>query len=127
MNRTVKRLCIAVVFPLLSLCMYWVMLDGDYSTNQLLLASAIAIMVAIGIFLYAPIAKKVERRGFAWTLGFIATLLLAGVGLIYMLDGTKAWGWPVLFFAIWAPVVHQLCKQLDDEVKFSFLKAPGKC
>ena len=126
MKRTVKRLFVAIVFPLLSLLQYWIVLDDDYSTNKLLLASAIAIVVAAGIFLYAPIAKKVERGGLAWASGFTATVLLAAIGFMYMLDGTKAWGWPVFFFAIWVPVVHQLCQQLDVEVKLSFFKAPRK-
>ena len=42
--------------PLFTLLSYWQGVRGEISTNQLLLASAIAILVAAGMFLYAPIA-----------------------------------------------------------------------
>ena len=122
MNRSVKRLAIAICFPLLSLWQYWTRLDDNYNTTQLLLASSVAIVVATIIFLYAPIAKKVERGSPAWVLGLLATLSLGTLGFIY--DDTTTWGWPVLFFAIWMPVVHVCCKHLDAEVKWSFFKAP---
>ena len=69
MKRIVKRLTFAVTFPLLSLSLYWREIDGDYSASQLVLASAIVIVAATGIFLYTPIAKRVERGSLAWGWG----------------------------------------------------------
>ena len=122
-RKTTRRLGLAVFLPLLSLLLYWHRLHGDYSTNQLLLASSVAIVAATGLYLYAPIARKVERGSLAWGLLWIAVITLGAIGLI---NDTEAWGFPLTFFAIWAPIYHALCKQEEKETRGSFFKAPQK-
>lgn len=121
MKRTIKRLAFSVTFPLIALWQYWYSAkrDGDYSTNQLLLASAIAIVVAAAIFLYVPIAKKVERWSIAWWLGLMAIMFLGATAIIihWLYEAHRAWSHAVIFFTIWIPVIHGTSKHLDTKVK----------
>ena len=119
MKRTIKRLALSVTHPLLALWLYWGRLHGDYSTNQLLLASAIAIVVAAAIFLYVPIAKKVERWSIAWWLGLMAIMFLGATAITIKLlyEAHRAWSDAVIFFTIWIPVIHGTSKHLDTKVK----------
>ena len=104
----------SITIPLLSLLLYWGRLHGNYSTDQLLLASAIAIAVAAGLYLYAPVARKVERWSTAWILLWIVVIAVGVTGFIY---DTHPWGFPVAFIAIWAPVHHSICRLNVGESK----------
>lgn len=123
---TGKRLALSVFLSLLSLLLYLQRLHGEYSTNQLVLASAIAILAGAGLFLYAPIVRKVESVGIAWGLFWIAFIILGAIGLIGIIGviDVEPWGFPLVFFTIWAPIYHNLCTQEEGKVKLSFFKAP---
>ena len=122
--------------------MAWVCVN--YSTTQLLLASVIAILVAIGLFLYVPIARKVERGSIAWGLIWIAVIALGALGFI---SDAEPWGFPLFLLAIWArcftacadkrrgretiktlatiisQVRHELCRLEEGKVRPAFFKA----
>lgn len=119
-----KRLTMSVLLPLLSLLSYWQRLHGEYSTNQLVLASAIAILAGTGLFLYATIVRKVERVSIAWGLFWIAVIIIGAIGLIGNIGifYAEPWGFPLVFFAIWAPIYHKLCRQEEGKVKLRFFK-----
>ena len=109
---TAKRLALSGWLPLFSLLSYLLGFRGDYRTDQLFLASAIALLVATGLFLNAPIARKVERGSIAWGLLWIAVVALGSIGYI---SDAKPWGIPLFLFAIWAPVYHCLCRQEEGK------------
>ena len=79
---TAKRLSMCPWLPLFTLLSYWLGIRGDYGTNQLLAISAIAILVAAGLFMYAPIARKVEHGSIAWRLLWIAVITFGAVGFV---------------------------------------------
>lgn len=127
-----------------------VLLDGSsegYCTNHLLFASAIAILVATGLFLYTPIVLKVERGSIAWGLLWIAVITLGSIGYI-----SDAEPWALLYsfprfglrcFTTCAvkrrerettkalasttgKMRYELCRLEEGKVKLSFFKAPQK-
>ena len=123
-----KRLALSVFLPLLSLLLYLQRLRGDYSTYQLVLASAIAIMAGAGLFLYAPIVRRVERVSIAWGLFWIAVIIIGAIGLIGNIGifHGEPWGFPLVFFAIWAPIYHKISRQEEGKVKLRFFKTLQK-
>lgn len=125
---TRKRLVMSVLLPLLCLLSYWQSLHGNYSTYQLLLASAIAILAGAGLFLYTTIVRMVESAGKAWGLFWIAATILGAIGLTGVIGAinVEPWGLPLVFFTIWAPIYYKLCTRDDGKVKLSFFKAPQK-
>ena len=125
---TRKRLVMSVLLPLLCLLSYWQSLHGDYSTYQLLLASAIAILAGAGLFLYTTIVRKVESAGKAWGLFWIAATILGAIGLTGVIGAinVEPWGLPLVFFVIWAPIYYKLCTRDDGKVKLRFFKALQK-
>jgi len=118
----------SVLLPLLCLLSYWQGLHGDYSTYQILLASAIAILAGAGLFTYASIVRKVESVGIAWGLFWIAATILGAIGLMGIIGiwNAEPWGFPLVFFVIWAPIYHKLSRQEEGKVKLKFFKALQK-
>lgn len=96
-----KSLALSGWLPLFTLLPYWLGVRGNYSTNQLLLASAIALLVAAGLFLYVRVAREIERGSIVWGLLWIAIIALGAVGFI---SDAEPWGFPLFLFAIWVPV-----------------------
>ena len=113
-GRISGRLGMSITMPLVSLGLYWQRLHGDYTTEEMLVASAIAIVVAAGLYLYAPIARRIERWSAAWVLLWIVVIT---VGVIGFINDTQAWGFPISFIAIWAPVYHSLCRRQEGSSK----------
>ena len=127
MISTAYRVLLAVLYPFLTLFLYLRELDGNYGAGRLVLASAIALVLAIGIFLYPPIAKRVEPRSVAWYLGLAVSVMLVVHGMVASIDPANTWGFPVTFFACWIPAIHVACKSLDKlDEGWSFFKAPRK-
>ncbi len=120
MKRIARRLLLAIVFPAFSLHLYWKEAEG-----QTMLAAAIALVLAIGIFLYPPIAKRIERWSPAWNLGAFVSLALFVTGFVASLDPANTWGWPISMFALGIPFIHVVSKGLDNE--WRFFKAAQKC
>ena len=56
-TKTGQRLGLALAYPLITLWLYWRGLD-EYSAEEMLLASVLAVLVAVGIFLYIPVGQK---------------------------------------------------------------------
>ena len=83
---TAKRLALSGWLPLFSLMSYWQEVRSDYSASKLLLASAIAILVAPGLFLYESIARKVKCGTIVSELLWIAVIAhgAIGLGMIYL-------------------------------------------
>ncbi len=124
-----KRLVMSVLLPLLCMFVYWQRLHGDYSTYQLLVAVSIAVLAGAGLFLYATIARKVERISIAWGLFRIAVIIIGTIGLIGIIGMfyvDEPWGFPLVCYAIWAPIFYKIYRQSEGMVKFSFFKAPQK-
>ena len=114
MKMSVARVLNALVFPIFGLVMYWRELDGDYGAGQMVVAGAIALVLSIGIYVYPPIAKRIESKSVAWLLGLGLTVIIVLVGATNSLTNPEnTWGMPVAFFAIWIPVIHVVSRSLD--------------
>ena len=111
--------------PLTSLLFYWREVGGDYSDNQLLWSSSIAILLAIGLFFYVPIGQKIEPRSIAWGWLLFILILVAGFGLIGLI-GDKPWGFSLTLLACFLPSYHEICRLQANKYKYSFFKAPEK-
>ena len=116
------RLILSVCFPLLSLHAYWRDLDGNYSGMQFLWGLVIAIIATVAIFLYVPVAKKVERGSVVWTFGLLFAIFVPAVVILGSMGETKIWGRAVSFFALWIPVIHISAQRWDKTYKWSFFK-----
>lgn len=121
MSKFSRRLVISMFFPLLSFYFYWTQIDGDYTGNQLLWALVITLMAILVIFLYFPVAKKIERGSMAWSLGLISVMFLVSVGIVGLI-GSIAWGLAVGVFACWIPVIHEIAYNWDKTYKWSLFK-----
>jgi hypothetical protein len=126
MRNVLKKLAMSAFLPLLSLLLYWQRLHGDYSTYQLVLASSIAILIAVGLFLYASIARKVERGSIAWGFLLIVSMMVAAMGIIEMLGTGRPWGFPLFFLAMWIPIYHEICRVDQERTNAGLFKASSK-
>ena len=111
-NKFVGRLILPVLFPLINFFHYWTTFDGAYTDMDLLWGGIVAVALGVAIFMYFPIAQKIEHFSFAW---FTVLLVFIGIfGFGWVLSTTHfplpytAWGNYALSFAISIPVIHQL-------------------
>lgn len=139
MMKFFMRILISGLFP--GWCLYFYLnhdLDGDYSKAQLLWSSLITIIVAISVFMYVPVAKKIERGSLIWRLGLGFTIVLAVIGLgrwffeffivLHLPEdlmtsdvGISEWGASLLMIAIYIPVIHSTAANWDIGHKWSSL------
>ena len=61
------RVLVTISFPALALMAYWPRWYRDsQSMDQLFLVIAIGVLVAAGMYMYFPLAKKVKLLSFTW-------------------------------------------------------------
>lgn len=117
-----KKIGFALVYPMITLWIYWRRLarQDEYALEEMLLASGVALFVAVGIFLYVPLAKKVRRGSPVWIVGIA---LITGLIIVGATQEGRTWAWPLLFFAIWMPVIHVCCQHIDAGSRWRFHNA----
>lgn len=125
-NKFIGRLILPVLFPLIAFHMYWSEFNGAYTDMDLLWGGIVAVALGVVIFLYEPLAKRIEYFSLAW---FLLLLVFIGIfGFGWVLSTTHfplpytAWGSYALWFAILMPVIHQLFHYVDKRQKGSFYK-----
>ena len=123
-NPLFKRLTLSVCFPFLGLYTYWRDLNGDHSGTQLLWGIVVAIIAGLAIFLYVPVAKKVERGSIVWTLGLLFAILVPAVLILGSMGETIVWARAVSLFAIMTPAIHLSAQRCDRRYTWSLLKRP---
>ena len=106
--------------------MYWREFDGAYTEMDLLWGGVVAVALGVVIFVYEPIAKKIEHFSLAWFFVLFIFLGLLGFGLIlsdfHFPLPYRAWGNYTLWFAISIPFTHQLFHYSGKPRKGSFFK-----
>ena len=124
MSKFSRRLLTSVFFPSLSFYFYWTQIDGNYSEKQLVWALVITTITSLVIFLYFPVAKKVERGSVAWSLGLIFMMFLISTGIVGLI-GDDPWGLGVGVFATSIPGIHEIARNWDKTYKWSLFKRPS--
>ena len=119
-KKYVLRTGISTFYPLFSFSSYWRAFDGNYTGMDVFWGTSVTIALAIAIYLYFPIAKKIEHGSIIWFLGLLTTICLFALGSV--LSGLwthwifmtpvkeEAWGEYIWFFAIWIPTIHLIAK-----------------
>ena len=116
--KKLKRIGFSTATPLYLLFIWWKAFDGAYTQSDVLWITAISISLAIGLYLYLPIAKKVKTFSLIWFIFLGATIFFVSEGLIGIgFDGVdideeffpisfRAWGEFKLYFGLWIPVIY---------------------
>ena len=118
----VRRIIASTTYTGISTFLYFREIEGPVSTEHALLVVAVALFVSMGIYFLLPLARKVKKGSTAYKLVWVATIGLWALGIIGEIESTKAWSWPVLFFAIWLPVIFHIGQHVEDRMRFK--KAP---
>ena len=118
---------VAVCVPLIAFYNYWRQFDGTYSEMDLLWAGVVSIFLGMAIFMYFPVAKKIENFSMAWFFMLNIFVFLMFCGVIFsafdmpIID--RAWGYYILYFATSIPVIHYLFRYTGKHrQKDSFFK-----
>ncbi|MCY4170878.1 MAG: hypothetical protein OXE59_03065 [Bacteroidetes bacterium] len=125
-NKFIGRLILPVLFPLTAFHNYRSEFNGAYTDMDLLWGGIVAVALGVAIFLYEPLAKRIEHFSLAWFLLLLVFIGIFGFGLF--LSSTHfplpytAWGSYAVWFAILMPVIHQLYHNVDKRQKGSFYK-----
>ena len=117
------RLTASLVYPLLGFVNYWRAFDGEADQADLLSGIVVSGVLSVAIFMYFPIAKKVENFSLAWFLGLIVSLNLVLCGG-YVMSGSlyspvefRAWGNYMLLFGVFMPVMHVIFRSIGKPRK----------
>jgi len=60
-NKFMGRLILPVLYPLIAFYMYWSEFNGTYTDMDLLWGGIVAVALGVAIFLYEPLAKRIEH------------------------------------------------------------------
>ena len=127
-----------MIYPLLGFWGYWLDLrralgrgtiEGGY-TIPLLWGGVVTLILIVAIYLYFPLAKKIEPGSIVSYVGlFLAMIvLLIGHSIEWSEHSTtleKAWGEYVSHIGLWSPVIHIIFRaQEDKRYKFSAFGRP---
>lgn len=136
MNTQIRRI-VGSLLPLMVFWRYWDTLGGDYTRSDILWGIGVTAAFVLAIYLYFPLAKKVERGSGIWFLGLFAIIYLVKHGLVlmgvwinlpseYLPVEQIAWGHYMLFSAFCIPVIHMGAKGLPTLNKITLLKGPAR-
>lgn len=113
----------SVGYPLLAFWIYWQAFDGDYTETDILWGVVVTVILASAIYLYFPIAKRVEYGSIIWFFGLFAMICLLALGTVlvgfwthWIIDipvAERARGEYIMYFAIFMLVIHVIAKAQD--------------
>ncbi len=122
-NTHFRRIVGSVGYPLLAFWIYWKAFDGGYTETDILWGVVVTIILASAIYLYFPIAKRVEYGSIIWFFGLFAMICLLALGTVlqglwthWIIDipvAEQAWGEYIMYFAIWTPIIDMIAKAQD--------------
>lgn len=132
MNTQIRRI-VGSLYPLIVFWRYWDTLDCDYTRSDILWGIGVTVAFALAIYLYFPLAKKVERGSGLWFLGLFTIIYLVKHGLVlmgvwvdlpskYLPVEQIAWGHYMLFSAFFIPILHMSAKGSHTLSKMTLLK-----
>ena len=112
-KKFVGRLAIPALSLLIPFRWYLMTFDGAYSKMDFSSGVVVSIALGVAIFMYEPIAKKIERFSMAWFLVLLISVSLFVGGWIiadpYFLRlplTHRAWGEYMLAFGFLIPIIH---------------------
>ncbi len=120
---TVKRVAIALAFPLLAAWNYGRELGSVPDAGQMIWLCVIVFLVSGGIYLGGPVAKRIEYWSPAHMLLLAAALLLFVLAFPFFIRDSVSdslnhpWAWPLMFFAWCIPVIHISCRRMGVKRK----------
>ncbi len=119
----------SVLFPLIAFHGYWREFDGAYADMDLLWIGVVMVVLGTAIFMYFPIANKIETFSPAWFLGLLILVNFVVGGWImtdpYFLPlpiAHRAWGEYIFIFGLLIPIIHFLALKSHTSQKGSFFK-----
>lgn len=114
------RLSVSIGYSLICFYNYWRAFDGAYTKMDLLWGGMVTVVLSMAIFMYEPVAKKIQTFSLAWFFGLlIVTNLLVGGWVIsdpYFLRLPlvyRAWGEYILMLGILIPIMHQVFRHIN--------------
>ena len=122
-NQRFRSIVGSLGVPLVAFWSYSSVYYGDYAGTDMLWGVVVSVAFALAIYLYFPIAKKVERGSLIWLLGLFAIISLFAFGVVLIGFGThyilmipaaeQAWGNYMLSSAFGIPAIHVGAKAQD--------------
>lgn len=139
-NVKIRRIFLSLLYPLIAFWQYWYALDGNYARDDMLWGAVVTIAFALALYLYFPVAKKIENGSGIWILGLFALILLLSLGLDWMGIGLsdtvlnvmqvpvarEAWGQYIVYSVIFTATFHWLAKQQDKSRAISWFTGPAR-
>ncbi len=137
MKKIFVRLVCSLLYPLIGLWgYYWDLgralerggLDGGYSL-YLFLGAVVTIILIMAIYLYFPVAEKIEPGSIVSYIGLfiVVVLLLFGWDIKtyeFSTDLERAWGDYMWWIGLWTPVIHGIAREQNRRYKWSFWGRP---
>ncbi len=77
-----RRIGFSVGTPLFLFWIWWDAFDGAYTQSDVLWITVISIVLAVGIYLYLPLGRKVETFSLIWFMFLFAMISLVSDGLV---------------------------------------------
>lgn len=123
------KLFASVWIPLIAFYRYWREFDGAYTDMDLLLGGVVTAVLWTAIFMYIPIANKIEPFSPAWFLGllilanfFVGGWIMTDPYFLSLPIAYRAWGEYILILGLLISVIHFVIPKSRTSRKGSFFK-----
>ena len=117
---TRKRAFVSLAYPVFLAFVYIRELGRVPDLIHVILICAVVVCVSTGIYLYVPIAERIENWSVAHMLVWMTALLLFVVVTPYHFYSMRyhnpvdhPWAWPLILFAVAIPAIHTACRRLS--------------
>ncbi len=140
-NKKIEEFTFRFFFPLMAFWQYWSAFDDDYAREDILWGAIVTLAFALALYLYFPIAKKVQNGSIIWILGGFTLILLLSLALnwtgiwprlsdvvlnvLQFPSSREAWGLYLMYFVIFTPTFHYIARQ-QDKPAISWFKGPAR-
>ena len=118
MIEQLRRIWFSIGTPLFLFWRWWIAFDGAYTQSDVLWITVVSIALAVGIYLFLPLGRKVKTFSPIWFIFLIATIHFVSDGLLGIgYDGVdideeffpisfRAWGEYKLYLSVWIPAIY---------------------
>ncbi len=116
MTEQLRRIGFSIGTSLFLFWRWWIAFDGAYTQSDVLWITVVSIALAVGIYLFLPLGRKVKTFSLTSFIFLVATIHLIYDGLIGIdyLDIDEgsfsisfiAWGEYKLYFGLWISVIY---------------------
>lgn len=118
MIKEFRRIAFSVLTPLFLAWIWWKAFDGEYTRTDLFWLVGGSIILAVAIYVYLPLGRKIERFSAIWFLELLIMIYFVTHGLLglgfwngdipdeFFSIARRAWGEYMLYLGLWIPVIH---------------------